>query len=218
MTDDPHTAPRRHDHNQPADRGGTSPDERTRMLLTTADVDVFAGVIRPVIGLIATLRIVGRYRPLDVHLDAVSAGDHRHHHSSPFDESMTRCGRSAKPSRSPSTASPTSTCGEPISAEALSHHHIPTDSLIVELDAIRTTLINAGQPRSGDPATRRRDRLPPPVLRRSRRARGREGTMTATVAYSNFTNVDAGSAGPTSPATDWCSATVGGSTWTTSPI
>lgn len=76
MTDDPHTSPRRHHHNQPADGDETSPDERARMLLTTADVDLFAGVIRPVIGLIATLRIVGHDRPLDVHLDAVSAGDH----------------------------------------------------------------------------------------------------------------------------------------------
>lgn len=35
-----------------------------------------------------------------------------------------------------------------MSADTLSHHHIPTDSLIVELDEIRTTLINAGQPRA----------------------------------------------------------------------
>jgi len=47
------------------------------MSLTTTDADLFADVIRPAIGLIATLRIVGLDRPLDVHLEAVSAGDHR---------------------------------------------------------------------------------------------------------------------------------------------
>jgi len=72
MTDDPSSSPRR----QPADGGETWPHDRARMLLTTADVDLFAGVIRPVIGLIATLRIAGHDRPLDVHLDEVSAGDH----------------------------------------------------------------------------------------------------------------------------------------------
>jgi hypothetical protein len=76
MTGRPHSSPRRHHHNQPADSDETWRNERARMLLTTADVDLFAGIIRPVIGLIATLRIAGHDRPLDVHLDAVSAGDH----------------------------------------------------------------------------------------------------------------------------------------------
>jgi hypothetical protein len=35
-----------------------------------------------------------------------------------------------------------------MSSDTLSQHHIPTDSLIVELDELRRTLINAGQPRA----------------------------------------------------------------------
>jgi len=35
-----------------------------------------------------------------------------------------------------------------MSSDTLSHHHIPTDSLLVELAEIRTALINAGQPRA----------------------------------------------------------------------
>ena len=60
---------------RPAEPDDTWPYERAQMLLTTTDVDLFAGILRPVVGLIATVRLVGHDHPLDVHLDDVLAGE-----------------------------------------------------------------------------------------------------------------------------------------------
>ena len=71
----PDPSPGRGRDDQPGQPDDTWPYERAQLLLTTSDVDLFAGILRPAVGLIATMRIVGHDRALDVHLDAITAGD-----------------------------------------------------------------------------------------------------------------------------------------------